>query len=150
MHHLVAAHRQGAVVRLAGDVEVDTDEEGVAGSQHAVGQVPLETVEGWWGEEGARLLLKVPARGLPRVDATPTVVVGSVVQLDGSRAVLQHPVGFFLSAGLQRDALALAADASLDLVGQPQRRHEKAQGSLHSHGQMQQLEVAAAWKWSRV
>lgn len=47
VHHLVAAHRQGAAVRLAGDVEVDADVEGVAGSQDAVGQVPLETVEGW-------------------------------------------------------------------------------------------------------
>lgn len=122
MHHLVAAHRQGAVVRLAGDVEVEADVEGVAGSQHAVGQIPLETVEGWWvvggrGEQG--YFLRV-CSGVTRLDATPTVIVGSVVQLDGSRAVLQHPVGFFLSAGLQCHALALAADASLDLFSQSQ------------------------------
>lgn len=129
MHHLVAAHRQGAVVRLAGDVEVDADVEGVAGSQHAVGQIPLETVEGWWvgewggGGGGHGYFLRV-CSGVTRLDATPTVIVGSVVQLDGSRAVLQHPVGFFLSAGLQCDALALAADASLDLFSQSQRRHK--------------------------
>lgn len=37
MHHLVAVNRQGAVVRLAGDIEVDADVEGVAWNQHAIG-----------------------------------------------------------------------------------------------------------------
>lgn len=31
MHHLITGHWQGAVVRLAGDVQVDSDVEGVTG-----------------------------------------------------------------------------------------------------------------------
>lgn len=81
----------------------------------------LGSGEGRGGGDG--YFLRV-CSGVTRLDATPTVIVGSVVQLDGSRAVLQHPVGFFLSAGLQCDALALAADASLDLFSQSQRRHK--------------------------
>lgn len=79
------------------------------------------------GEGGGHGYFLRVCSGVTRLDATPTVIVGSVMQLDGSRAVLQHPVGFFLSAGLQCDALALAADASLDLFSQSQRRHKSAE-----------------------
>ncbi|TNN47620.1 hypothetical protein EYF80_042181 [Liparis tanakae] len=65
VHHLVAAHAQRAAVRLAGDVEVNPDVEGVARDQRAVRQVPLEAPLHWSG------------------------------------AVVQRPIGFLLSAGVQ-------------------------------------------------
>lgn len=46
VHHLIAAHGQRAGVQLAGDVEVEPYVEGVARSQHALRQVPLEATEG--------------------------------------------------------------------------------------------------------
>ena len=47
VHHFIAAHAQGAAVRLAGDIEVDPYVEGVARSQSAVRQAPLKSSEGW-------------------------------------------------------------------------------------------------------
>lgn len=151
VHHLVTVHRQGAAVRLAGDVEVDADVEGVAGRQHAIGQIPLETVEGWWGRRrgGIVSFLRVTLRSHWHLDATPTVIVDSVVKTDGSRAVLQHPVGFFLSAGLQRDASVLAVDASFDLFSQSQRGQEWAK-RRRSSGRNSDLITSSCDDWNVV
>lgn len=53
-----------------------------------------------------------------------TVNVGSVMELDLSRTFLKGPVGFLLSAGVQRHSLALSTDAALQLA---QRQGETCQ-----------------------
>lgn len=49
-------------------------------------------------------------------------MAGSIVQGDGPRAVLQSPVGFFLSARLQWNALVFPTYAPLKLDSQSQQK----------------------------